>query len=333
MSSAVLAFASSVSAVCLVAEGLYGRRPELVASPMAQSSDGTIEAFVAPALWDAQATVLDNMSSDAFLPFMRAVIATAETDLGLTNYHMRLSAYPLDGSVAPRGRAVNNANLEGEMLTMAERAGCIVALVGDCLPVREVPRAPALEERDRPIAYTDDSGKDVVLPLCQQDLLVAEGDHCAVFLDAQARPMYVSVLTQRFERRQCALSDAELAELWRLPMSEAFSHANGFVDARINAGDAQNVAHVHLKVWLREEEFTQRWGADGAFQALRHASKKRKEARAAAAAAAVDAATSDVATANAATSTTTAASDASAVSTPALAQRPYGTVTVTEENS
>ena len=296
------------SAACLVAEGLYGHRRELVASPIV-SSGGTIEALVAPALWDAEATVFDNINGDAFVPFMRAVIETAECDLGLTNYHMRLSAYPLDDSVPPRGRAVNTACLEGELRTMAEKAGCIVALVGDCRPVREVSRAYALEERDRPITYTDDSGKEVVLPVCQRDLLVAEGDHCAVFLDAQARPMYVSVLTKRFERRQRALSDVELAELWRLPMAEAFSHANGFVDARINAGDAQNVAHVHLKVWLREEDFTRRWGEDSAFQALRHASKKRKEARAAAAADA-------------------AATVAAEASSPALSmERPYDTVT------
>ena len=51
--------------------------------------------------------------------------------------------------------------------------------------------------------------------------------------------------------RQADLSDAELAELWRLPLAEAFAnHASGFVDARINAGSSQNVAHVHLKAQL-----------------------------------------------------------------------------------
>jgi diadenosine tetraphosphate (Ap4A) HIT family hydrolase len=166
--------------------------------------------------------------------------------------------------------------------------------VGDRLPVGEVPRALALEARDRPIEYTDDSGKLVELPVCQQDLLVREGEHCAVFLDAQARPMYVSVLARRFERRQSALSDAELLELWQLPIAEACAnHASGIVDARVNAGSAQNVAHVHLKVWCREDEFVARWSEGAVFQALRHASRLRKEARAAAAAAAASAASEE----------------------------------------
>ena len=149
--------------------------------------------------------------------------------------------------------------------------------------MRDVARALALEARDRPIEYTDDSGKTVALSVCQKDLLVSEGEHCAVFLDAQARPMYVSVLKDRFERRQSALSDAELSELWRLPLRQCFQHhARGFVDARINAGSAQNVAHVHLKVWLREDDFAERWEGDDAYRELRRASMERKAARAAA---------------------------------------------------
>ena len=81
--------------------------------------------------------------------------------------------------------------------------------------------------------------------------------------------MYVSVL-KRFVRRQTELTDEELGELWRLPMALAFeAHASGFVDARLNAGGYQNIAHVHLKCWVREEEFVQRWGGGRVLQALR----------------------------------------------------------------
>ena len=46
-----------------------------------------------------------------------------------------------------------------------------------------------------------------------------------------------------------------------------------------------NLATLHLKVWLRKDEFTERWGDSAAYQALRQASRARKAARAAAAAA------------------------------------------------
>jgi len=254
------------------------KRPEL--TTVVASEGLRVEAIVAPAAWNTGA-VLDHVNSDQFVPFLRAVIATAEEDIGLSNYHLRFCAHSQYDRVPSRGHKLGLVELEGECLAAAERAGCYVVLTGDRLPVREVPRALSLEARDCPIEYTDDSGKLVSLPVCQSDILVREGEHCLLFLDAQARPMYVSVLKQRFVRRQADLSDRELAELWRLPLTEAFSsHASGFVDARINAGGMQNVAHVHLKVWLREEEFTARWSSSAAFQALRQASRERKAARA-----------------------------------------------------
>ena len=45
-----------------------------------------------------------------------------------------------------------------------------------------------------------------------------------------------------------------------------------------------NVAHVHLKVWVREDDFIERWGDDANFKALREASRLRKKARNAASA-------------------------------------------------
>jgi len=271
-----------LTATALAANGLHTtKRPPALISRAIESKDGKqLEALAVPATWDAHATLETNINSSEFIPFLRAVIVAAEEDLGLKNYHLRLCVHPTD-DVPRRGHKVRLTELKGRLLEAAERAGCFVVLVGDRLPVREVPRAPALEVRDRPIEYTDDSGKQVTLAVCQEDLLVSEGDHCAVFLDAQARSMYVSVLKHRFERRQSALSDAELSELWRLPMAECFKkHARGFVDARINAGSAQNVAHVHLKVWLREDEFVERWGGNSAFRELRRASTQRKAARA-----------------------------------------------------
>lgn len=258
------------------------KRPELLTTAVA-SEGSRFEAIVAPASWNT-GSVLDHVNSDQFVPFLRALIATAEEDFGLSNYHLRFCAHSQYDRAPARGHKLGLAKLEGECLAAAERSGCYVVLAGDRLPAREVPRAPSLEALDCPIEYTDDSGKAVSLPVCQRDIMVREGEHCHVFLDAQSRPMYVSVLKGRFVRRQADLSDGELAELWRLPLAEAFaSHASGFVDARINAGSSQNVAHVHLKVWLHEDEFTARWAGSAAYQALRQASRERKAARASAA--------------------------------------------------
>ena len=211
-------------------------------------------------------TLRERVAGAEFVPFLRAVIATAEEELGLTNYHMRLCAGPSAAAATKLGLV----KLEGEALAAAEQAQCYVLIAGDRQPVQEVARAPALEGLDCPIEYTDAAGKRVSLPdLCQRDLLVGEGESARVFLDAQGRAMYVSVL-QRFVRRQSELSDTELGELWRLPIEFACSrHESGIVDARINAGGFQNVAHLHLKVWVREEEFAERWADQRVFKALR----------------------------------------------------------------
>ena len=230
------------------------------------SADGTkVEALIVPKDWQSSA-LRENIAADAFVPFMRAVIAFAEEEAGLTNYHLRFCANPSAATATKLGLA----KLEDATLAAAEQAQCCVLLAGDRLPVREVARAPALEGLGCPIEYTDAKGKRVSLPdLCQQDLLVGEGESARVFLDAQGRAMYVAVL-KRFVRRQSELSDAELGELWRLPIELAFAHhESGMVDARLNAGGFQNIAHLHLKVWVREEEFVERWADQRVFKALR----------------------------------------------------------------
>ena len=156
-------------------------------------------------------------SGELLLEFLRATIRLAEEVLGLHDYHLRVVRSQRD-LPAKFGLARSTPALEAA----AERAGLIACLVGDSARTTRAPRAPSLEAFDSPIAYTDGSGKEVELGLRQSDICVAEGDAVRVFLDAQARPLYVSTLT-RFVRRQSELTDAELLELWQLPIAQARS--------------------------------------------------------------------------------------------------------------
>ena len=138
------------------------KRPELLTTAVA-SEGSRFEAIVAPASWNT-GSVLDHVNSDQFVPFLRALIATAEEDFGLSNYHLRFCAHSQYDRAPARGHKLGLAKLEGECLAAAERSGCYVVLAGDRLPAREVPRAPSLEALDCPIEYTDDSGKVVSNP-------------------------------------------------------------------------------------------------------------------------------------------------------------------------
>ena len=138
------------------------KRPELLTTAIA-SEGSRVEAIVAPASWNT-GSVLDHVNSDQFVPFLRALLATAEEDIGLSNYHLRFCAHSQYDRAPARGHKLGLAKLEGECLAAAERSGCYVVLAGDRLPAREVPRAPSLEALDCPIEYTDDSGKVVSTP-------------------------------------------------------------------------------------------------------------------------------------------------------------------------
>ena len=148
LAAVVMAMKPAAAAGRLTTDGrsVLVKRPGLLTSAVA--SDGSrVEAIVAPPSWDT-GSVLDHVNSEQFVPFMRAVIATAEEDIGLSNYHLRFCAHSVYEREPARGHKLGLAKLEGECLAAAERSGCYVMLAGDRLPAREVPRAPSLEERD-----------------------------------------------------------------------------------------------------------------------------------------------------------------------------------------
>eukprot|EP00913_Durusdinium_trenchii_P007882 g7396.t1 len=79
-------------------------------------------------------------------------------------------------------------------------------------------------------------------------------------------------------RRQAELDDVELAELWRSAVLLA-GHHGGFEEMHLNAGNFQNVAHMHLKVWIEKEKFRSLWFDQEVYRKLLDARRKREEAR------------------------------------------------------
>ena len=110
-----------------------------------------------------------------------------------------------------------------------------------------------------------------IADLCVSD----DGKAFRCFLDAQGRAMYV-VTRQQFVRRQSELSDEQLQTLWRtaLDVVEQQHRAEGgtapdlFVDIRINSGSFQNIAHLHLKVWMHEPLFEAHWSTNAVYEKL-----------------------------------------------------------------
>ena len=93
LAAVVMAMKPAAAASVLV------KRPGLLTSAVV--SDGSrVEAIVAPPSWET-GSVLDHVNSEQFVPFMRAVIATAEEDIGLSNYHLRFCAHGVYERVPP----------------------------------------------------------------------------------------------------------------------------------------------------------------------------------------------------------------------------------------
>ena len=93
LAAVVMAMKPAAAAGRLTTDGrsVLVKRPGLLTSAVA--SDGSrVEAIVAPPSWDT-GSVLDHVNSEQFVPFMRAVIATAEEDIGLSNYHLRFCTH------------------------------------------------------------------------------------------------------------------------------------------------------------------------------------------------------------------------------------------------
>lgn len=236
---------------------------EIVAVPVAKSATPGFAPFV---------------RSDRLCPFLREVLAAIEVDACMSSYHLRVvPAASFD--LAPDHRCFNRRKkieIDAEMRTLADAAGFYIFVTGDSARKGEPPDDMHAIPFEKPLAFTDKSGKTVTLTVSAKDLCVSDdGKAFRCFLDAQGRAMYV-VTRQQFVRRQSELSDEQLQTLWRtaLDVVEQQHRAEGgtapdlFVDIRINSGSFQNIAHLHLKVWMHEPLFEAHWSTNAVYEKL-----------------------------------------------------------------
>mmetsp|Transcript_6167 Transcript_6167/g.15814 ORF Transcript_6167/g.15814 Transcript_6167/m.15814 type:complete len:98 (+) Transcript_6167:2-295(+) len=94
-------------------------------------------------------------------------------------------------------------------------------------------------------------------------------------MDFRGRPCLVVSACRGGVRRQTELSDAELGALWGMA-AQASAHHGSFEDMRINAGTFQNIAQLHLKIFIDAERFQEVWRESPVYAALREAQQARK---------------------------------------------------------
>jgi len=199
----------------------------------------------------------------------------------------------------------------GSVAAAAAATGFLLFVAGDNSRRRDVPSMSEMDNLDAPISYEDASGKRVeVSDVTVRDTIVwgagastaadaaaapaasaakdGEDEGAAVVrcgLDFQGRPSLVVVLAplaaqgdvdpaERVVRRQSELCDGTLAAFWRMA-ARVVVHHGGFEDMRLNAGAFQNVAHLHLKVFIDDDAFAQVWSKHPVFLKLREARQQR----------------------------------------------------------
>lgn len=281
----------------LVIEGhgqLGGVAMMVIAWPATEEVAGRTEALFTPVFKgnvEPSGSFTQFAYSDfaSLVPFLRTIITQVEDELLLFDYHMRVIP------MAPqRERWINRSQYsvrvedDREFHARVEQAGFLILVVGSRDPrcPKKVPRIDSLngDNLEAPVAYIDGDGKTIrPQGTSAKDLLVAETPRTRCFLDAQGRPMYVVTL-RHFVRRQRELDDEELHELWVAGL-EAISKFHGralkpptaqsstsqqlmdsFRDLRLNAGLYQNLAHLHLKIWMEEADFLEHWQSSPSYQ-------------------------------------------------------------------
>lgn len=265
------------------------------------SQRGTIMSALAPSD-NASATCFEQYVRTAqFVPFMRDVLRVIEEELGLTSYHLRLLPWPGGATDLPAAVSGDEA-LALFLLTedcrpvcqAAAAAGFFVYVAGTNAVVRFIPAMANADDLDAPIIYQDASGKHVEVPglTLRSCLLRGEEPEALVrcSLDFQGRSCYVVVMAPNSRasrcalkndevvRRQSELDDEELATFWQVGAEMAQSHG-GFDEMHLNAGNFQNVAHMHLKVWIDLAKFEALWSGQDVYQRLYAEQKKREKPR------------------------------------------------------
>lgn len=168
-------------------------------------------------------------------------------------------------------------NPRGILAEAAQRCGWFLRVISDeSLPLW--PEVPLLASGNpsfdlaRPLNYTDRRGHVVRPGLRSADLLLRETRHTRVFLDMQARPLYVVspvALARRPDELPGHTSGAAWRELWRSALPLLDGHEGAFEAMELNVGAWQNLPHLHLKMWVAAEEHEARWLGNSTYRRLR----------------------------------------------------------------
>eukprot|EP00933_Yihiella_yeosuensis_P015752 TRINITY_DN13635_c0_g1_i1.p1 TRINITY_DN13635_c0_g1~~TRINITY_DN13635_c0_g1_i1.p1 ORF type:complete len:238 (-),score=69.85 TRINITY_DN13635_c0_g1_i1:351-1064(-) len=172
----------------------------------------------------------------------------------------------------------------------AASTGFLVYLAGSNAVNRYIPPMNNLDDLDAPILYQDADGKVIEVPgLTVRSVLIRGEEADAVVrcnLDFQGRECYVIVMAPAAKssiaakergdvvRRLNELNDTELTALWSAAASLCESHG-GFQEMHLNAGTFQNLAHLHLKLWIPKKLFESVWADQPVFQQLQHTAWER----------------------------------------------------------
>eukprot|EP00873_Tetraselmis_striata_P025388 jgi/Tetstr1/445652/TSEL_003457.t1 len=174
------------------------------------------------------------------------VVALLDGERGLTDYHLKVKDTRQGGGwdvvVLYGGRRAE------------ERDGPIAA--ARCMSC----------EMDCPLSMGL-TGKDDGGPTSRDTLLFTESETINCWLDAKARPVLIFA-PARHVRRLGELDEGEMVALWGA-VGRAMREwgVRQYTSVVVNHGTAQNHAHMHLKVWLRQEEFDAHVGASGSLRA------------------------------------------------------------------
>mmetsp|Transcript_20447 Transcript_20447/g.44751 ORF Transcript_20447/g.44751 Transcript_20447/m.44751 type:complete len:296 (+) Transcript_20447:304-1191(+) len=173
--------------------------------------------------------------SEQLLAYFRAVLYELEGKRKLEEYHLKVFAQLRRGSEG-WGIKVFHGEASNDKDGPLDAQQCM-----SC-------------EMDCPLSVGVGAGDT---SLCSKDTLIQVFEHHNAWIDAKARPLLV-LTPKRHVRRLADLSDVELEAFWR-NAGELLTANNlpGFTSAILNHGKFQNHAHLHLKIRIHPDIFSE----------------------------------------------------------------------------
>lgn len=221
--------------------------------------------------------------SKLLLPFMRELIQLVEQRIGMSSYGLDVLDSQNTSTHKWASRLLDREEAKDVRQAAAE-TGFIAYVCGrfrDDYSRGDAPIFHWIDDLDAPVEYTDRQKKLVTTKgLRVQDFVISSSELVRSCLDFQARACCVIVIAPSAPssviarkrgavvRRQSELTDEELESIWRAAAEIAQLHG-GYQSMQLNAGSFQNVGNLHLKVFLDEAAFMEKWGEEPAILLLR----------------------------------------------------------------